>query len=125
MKIIQSISRHQIQFSSLEEQVAADNAIRILDAFVEKLDLYKLGIAQLNTNKQQTKTNPGGAPRFEDKLLLKLYLENLDMLIMVQHKKHRKKTQNWRLFFVYCCAAIFCPTQPPRLPSTQNGPWRP
>ena len=74
MKIIQGISRHQIQFSSLEEQVAADNAIRILDAFVEKLDLYKLGIAQLNTNKQQTKTNPGGAPRFEDKLLLKLYL---------------------------------------------------
>jgi len=74
MKTIQGISRQQIQFSSLDDQIAADNAVRILDAFVKKLDLPKIGIEQCSIKKQRTKTNPGGAPRFEDKLLLKLYL---------------------------------------------------
>ena len=74
MKIIQGTSRHQIQFSSLDEFVAAENPVRILDAFVEKLDISKLGINQTNVIKQQPKTNPGGAPRFDDRLLLKLYL---------------------------------------------------
>jgi transposase len=74
MKIIQGISRQQMQFSSLDDLIAANNTVRILDAFVEKLDLKRLGIEQHNANKQQIKTNPGGAPRFDDKLLLKLYL---------------------------------------------------
>jgi len=71
MKIIEGTSRHQMQFISLDEQIAADNLVRIVDAFVEKLELSKIGIEQCQP-KQQTK--PGGAPRFGDKLLLKLYL---------------------------------------------------
>ena len=71
MKIIQGTSRHQVQFSSLNDLVAAANPVRIIDGFVEKLELPKIGIEQ-RSNKQQTK--PGGAPRFDDKLLLKLYL---------------------------------------------------
>jgi len=74
MKIIQGISRQQIQFASLEDMVAVCNPVRILDAFVEKLELSKIGIEQPNAKKQQSKVNPGGAPRFADKLLLKLYL---------------------------------------------------
>ena len=79
MKTIQGISRQQMQFSSLDDLIAADNTVRILDAFVEKLDLIaiglsKIGIEQRSVKQQQTKTNPGGAPRFDDKLLLKLYL---------------------------------------------------
>jgi transposase len=75
MKIIQGISRQQIQFSSLDDQITADNPVRILDAFVEKLDLIKLGIAQQSATKDQSsKINPGGAPRFDDRMLLKLYL---------------------------------------------------
>ena len=71
MKIIQGISRQQMQFASLDDFIAADNPVRIIDVFVEKLDIVKLGIAQ-----QQSKSNAnsGGAPRFDDKLLLKLYL---------------------------------------------------
>jgi len=74
MKTIQGTSRHQMQFSSLEDLVATDNPVRILDAFAEKLDLQKLGIAQRSVNRKQIKSNPGGAPHFDDKLLLKLYL---------------------------------------------------
>ena len=60
-----------MQFASLDDFIAADNPVRIIDVFVEKLDIVKLGIAQ-----QQSKSNAnsGGAPRFDDKLLLKLYL---------------------------------------------------
>jgi transposase len=79
MKIIQGISRQQIQFTSLDDMLSADNPARILDAFVEKLDpiaigLSKIGIEQHRTKQKQSKTNAGGAPRFDDKLLLKLYL---------------------------------------------------
>jgi transposase len=74
MKIIQGKSRQQMQFTSLDDIIAADNSVRILDAFVERLDLKRLGIEQRRVNKGQRKANPGGAPRFDDKLLLKLYL---------------------------------------------------
>lgn len=60
-----------MQFSSLDNMIAADNTVRILDAFVEKLDIKQFGIMP-HSNKQQS--HPGGAPRFDDKLLLKLYL---------------------------------------------------
>jgi len=72
MKIIKGINRQQIQFNSLDEQVAVDNPVRIIDAFVDRLDMEGLGIKKLPV--QQKKTNAGGAPRYDDKLLLKLYL---------------------------------------------------
>jgi len=79
MKTIQGISRQQIQFTNLDDLIVADNPVRIFDTFVEKLDplaigLSKIGIEQRSAKQQQTKTNPGGAPRFDVNLLLKLYL---------------------------------------------------
>src|SRR5215204_1240744 len=74
MKIIQGKCRQLIQFSSLDEFIAIENPVRILDAFVEKLELTKIGIEQRSVKQQPSKTNSGGAPRFADKLLLKLYL---------------------------------------------------
>ena len=73
MKTILGTSRYQIQFSSLDNFIAADNAVRIVDAFVEKLDLKRFGI-QRHKGKPRTKTNQGGAPCYDDKVLLKLYL---------------------------------------------------
>jgi transposase len=72
MKTIQGADRHQIQFTSLNDMITDDNPVRIIDAFVEKLELAKLGIAQQTT--ATSKTNTGGAPRFDDQLLFKLYL---------------------------------------------------
>jgi transposase len=74
MKTIQGISLQQIQFTSLDDLVAADNPVRILDAFVGRLDLSKIGIEQRRVKQRKSKTNHGGAPGFDDKLLLKLYL---------------------------------------------------
>jgi transposase len=78
MKIIQGTSRHQIQFSSLNDQVVADNPVRILDAFVEKLDPIAIGLSKpgiiTQQGMKQPQPNPGGAPGFADKVLLKLYL---------------------------------------------------
>ena len=75
MKIKQGISRGQMQFTSLDDFITANNPVRILDAFVEKLDIIQLGIQHHSAGKlQPSKANPGGAPRFSDKLLLKLYL---------------------------------------------------
>jgi transposase len=74
MKIIKGINRQQIQFNSLDAELAVDNPVRIVDAFVEKLDLQKIGVESRNAKPMSSKTDPGGAPRYDDKLLLKLYL---------------------------------------------------
>ena len=79
MNHIQGIDRFQITFSSLDEQIDKDNPVRIIDAFIDKLDLDLLGFvskAPKALDGQQTKTsNPSldGRPSFELKSLLKLY----------------------------------------------------
>ena len=35
-------SRHQTYFATLDDQVSLDNAARLMDAFVDKLDLARL-----------------------------------------------------------------------------------
>jgi len=47
MQFIQGSNRHQSYFSTLEEQVSADNAVRLIDAFIDKLDLQKLGFTNI------------------------------------------------------------------------------
>ena len=63
MNIIQEIPRHQMQFNSLDDFIGTENAVRIIDAFLEKLDLVKLGISTTKaTTQQPKKSKPGGAP---------------------------------------------------------------
>ena len=42
MNTIQGISRHQMQFTSMDNFIAGDNPARIIDAFVGKHDLATL-----------------------------------------------------------------------------------
>ena len=51
MNTIQGIPRHQMQFTSMDDFITADNQVRIIDAFVEKLDLGKQGISHHNVIK--------------------------------------------------------------------------
>ena len=44
MQFIQGTSRHQTYFATLDDQVPADNSVRLIDAFIDKLDLHQLGI---------------------------------------------------------------------------------
>ena len=43
MQHISGISRQQIQFSSPEDEIALDNSVRFIEAFVETISIQKLG----------------------------------------------------------------------------------
>ena len=43
MQHIQGIARHQLQVSSLEDSISQDNPVRFIDAFVNSIDLEKIG----------------------------------------------------------------------------------
>lgn len=61
------VSRHQVSLFSLDSFISADNPVRVIDLFVEKLDLAKLGFLHV-----QTKST--GRPPIHPKVLLKIYL---------------------------------------------------
>lgn len=95
MKIIKGKNRQQIQFNSLDDQVAVDNPVRIIDAFVDRLDMGSLGIKKVPA--QLRKSKPGGAPRYDDKLLLKLYLYGYLNKIRSSRKLEQECTRNVEL----------------------------
>ena len=95
MKIIQGTSRQQMQFSSLDDLIASDNAVRIIDAFVEKLNLYAIGIA--GSSREGSRSNGGGAPRYDDRLLLKLYLYGYLNKIRSSRKLEQECSRNAEL----------------------------
>ncbi len=43
MQYISGISRQQMRISSLKDAISPDNQVRFIDAFVENVDLSKLG----------------------------------------------------------------------------------
>ncbi len=67
MQYIQGNNRYQAYFSTLEEQLAPDNPVRLIDAFIDKLDLEKLGFIKMLPK-------PEGRPAYAPQVLLKLYL---------------------------------------------------
>ena len=66
MQFIRGNSRHQTYFSTPEDQVSADNAVRLMDAFINKLDLKQL---DLKTTVHKSEGRPPYAPG----VFLKLY----------------------------------------------------
>lgn len=60
-------SRNQIQFMSLECRVAPDNPVRVIDAFVDSLDLGKTGF-------KHTVVKAEGCPPYSPSVMLKMYL---------------------------------------------------
>jgi transposase len=67
MDHISPVSRQQYEFLSLDDCIDSDNPVRLVDAFVDKLDLSRLGF---KTNK----LNAEGRPSFESGLFLKIYI---------------------------------------------------
>ena len=67
MQHIQGISRHQLQMSSLEDKITADNPVRFIDAFVNHIDPVKIGF-------QPKILKTEGRPNFRLEVFLKLYL---------------------------------------------------
>ncbi len=66
MEHIASADRHQVEMQSLEEMIEQDNAVRVVDAFVAKLD-----VAQLKFKIKTLKSE--GRPSYDAKVFLRLY----------------------------------------------------
>lgn len=90
MQFIKGNSRHQSYFATLEDQVAADNPVRLLDAFIDKLELEQLGFTGL-VHKSE------GRPPYAPAVLLKLYLYGYLNKIRSSRKLERECIRNTEL----------------------------
>ena len=83
-------NRQQSYFSSLEEQVGTDNPVRLMDAFVDKLDLFQLGFTS-------TIHKSEGRPPYAPAVLLKLYLYGYLNKIRSSRKLEKECSRNIEL----------------------------
>lgn len=90
MQFIQGNSRHQSYFSTLDDQVSADNAVRLIDAFIDKLELQQLGFTA-------TIHKSEGRPAYAPPVLLKLYLYGYLNKIRSSRKLERECRRNIEL----------------------------
>jgi transposase len=94
MQHIQGISRNQLQMSSLEDTIAADNPVRFIDAFVSSIDLVKLGFTPRVLKSE-------GRPSFDTQVFLKIYLYGYSNGIRssrrLEKECHRNLEMQWLL----------------------------
>ena len=65
MQRIASLSRQQLQISSLKDKIALDNLVRFIEAFVEYISLKAFGFTAQTIKSE-------GLPSFDTKLFLKI-----------------------------------------------------
>ena len=90
MQFIQGNNRHQTYFSTLDQQVTADNAVRLIDAFIDKLDMQRLGFTGI-VHKSE------GRPPYAPSVLLKLYLYGYQNKIRSSRKLEKEACRNIEL----------------------------
>ena len=90
MQFIQGSNRNQTYFITLEEQVSASNPVRLMDAFIDKLDLQKIGFT--NTIHKNE-----GRPPYAPAVLLKLYLYGYLNKIRSSRKLEKECSRNIEL----------------------------
>lgn len=90
MLFMQGTNRHQSYFSTLDEQVSVDNGVRLIDAFIDKLDLEKLGFIK-------TAHKSEGRPPYAPSVLLKLYLYGYLNKIRSSRKLEKECSRNIEL----------------------------
>ena len=90
MQFIQGINRHQTYFTTVDEQIGSDNSVRLVDAFIDKLDLKQMGFTG-------TIPNDEGRPSYSPGTLLKLYLYGYLNKIRSSRKLERECSRNIEL----------------------------
>jgi transposase len=90
MQFITGQQRNQTYFATLEDRVSADNPVRLIDAFIDKLDLPKLGFIK-------TVHHSEGRPPYAPQVLLKLYLYGYLNKIRSSRKLERECSRNIEL----------------------------
>lgn len=93
MQFIEGTNRNQTYFSTLDNQVSAHNPVRLIDAFVDKLELQKLGF--INTTHKSE-----GRPPYAPAVLLKLYLYGYLNKIRSSRKLEKECSRNIELVWL-------------------------
>jgi transposase len=83
----QGENRNQMYMFSLESAIAADSFVRIVDAFVEAIDLKSFGFAHVECREE-------GRPPYHPSVLLKLYLYGYHHGIRTTRKLEREARTN-------------------------------
>ncbi len=94
MGFIKGNNRRQSYFSTLEDQVAPDNPVRLMDGFIDKLDLGQLGFTG---NVYKSEGRPPYAPQILLKLYLYGYLNKLRSSRKLEKECHRNIELQWLL----------------------------
>ena len=92
-RYVQGENRDQIQMMSLEERVSDDNPVRVIDAFVESLDMKKLGFTNVETK------HTGRKP-FDPKDMVKLYIYSYFNGIRSSRKIEKECERNFELMWL-------------------------
>ncbi|MGJ0484517.1 MAG: IS1182 family transposase [Methylomicrobium sp.] len=94
-RFIQSTDRTQVTLfpEQLEDYVAEDNPVRVVDVFVEQLDLGKLGFEGVNPSAT-------GRPAYHPALLLKLYIYGYLNRIQSSRRLERESQRNLELIWL-------------------------
>ncbi len=87
MHHIKSESREQIQFFCLEQFVAPESFVRVIDYFVDKIDLKSFGFKNVTLKEE-------GRPPFHPGVLLKLYLYGYRYNVRSSRKLEREAQYN-------------------------------
>ena len=78
---------------SLDDYIAADNAIRLIDAFVNKRDLVKLGF-------KRAEPSATGRPGYQPSMLLKIYVYGYFNRIQSSRRLERESHRNVELIWL-------------------------
>ncbi len=90
MQFIEGTDRDQTYFATLNDQVSRDNPVRLIDAFIDKLELQKLGFSN-------TVHKSEGRPPYAPAVLLKLYLYGYLNKIRSSRKLEKECSRNIEL----------------------------
>ena len=87
MGFVQGVNRGQIRMLALEDMVAEKAMVRVIDRFVEVMDLEKLGF-------EKTKPAPTGRPAYSPKALAKLYVYGYENGIRSSRRLEKETRRN-------------------------------
>jgi len=93
MDHIHGHDRNQIKMISLDQMVGKQNMVRVIDAFVDMLDLEQFGFSYFKLNKQ-------GRPPFHPSTLMKLYLYGYQNSIRSCRKLEKACTTNIEMMWL-------------------------
>ena len=96
MDYIKGIDRNQLSFlpECIEDHIDENNPVRLIDAFVDSLDLYELGFTKSTPNET-------GRPAYDPRDLLKLYIYGYMNRIRSSRKLMKECRRNIELFYLF------------------------